>query len=132
MGPPTQSPLASLSIFDVQNDLGILGAHAEQGSQPQPEHSAVTAHGGGLRCTDDITGAHRGRQGSGHSLSGRNRAFSGLLLLEDLTNGILHGMAEMAELDAAVADGQERAANNGKGQERVHPRKGIQRSCKKY
>ena len=53
---------------------------------------------------------------------------AGGLLLKHLTDGILHCMTEMAELHAAVADGQIRAADDGKGQERIHPREIVQRA----
>ena len=96
--------------FQGQGDLGVFGAHAEEGGHPHPEHGSRSANKDGPGDAGDVAGAYGGGQGGGHGLERRHRALAGLLPLEHLAHGVLHGVAEVEELYAAVADGQEQPA----------------------
>ena len=122
--------VVALPVLDGEDDLGVLGDHAHEGREPEPEDRAVAAQGDGLGGAHDVAGAHRGGEGGGQGLEGRHRAVAGLLLVEDFAQGVAHGVAEAAELHAAGADGQEEAARHRAGQEDIEPRKGIQRAGK--
>ena len=119
-----------LAVVDGQGHLRVLDHHAHQGRQPQPEHRAVAAQGNGLRGTHNVAGAHRGRQGRGHRLQGRNGALAGLCLFEHFAGGVFHGVAKAAELDEAGPHRQQHAADHHAGQKDVQPGHRVQWACK--
>ena len=116
----------ALTVLDGQRDLGIFDHHAEQRRQPQPEHCAVAAKRDGLRGADDIAGADRRSQSGRNGLQGCDRTGAGLLLLEHLADRVFHRIAEARELNAAIADGQIQAADDGTWQENIQPCNRVQ------
>ena len=113
-------PVAVLVAFtepDGQQDLGVLGRHADQGGDPQPEHGTRAAQRDGGGDTGDVTGTDGTSQRRTHGLEGRHFAFLGFGLGEDLAQGVLHGVAELTELHAEGPDGQQ---DTGTHQEDEH------------
>ena len=68
--------------------------------------------------TGNIARADSCRQSRGHGLERSHLACTRLLLLEDLANGILHGVAELAELQESGAYTE---VNTGAHQQDQHP-----------
>ncbi len=89
----------ALTEFHRQQHLGVLGRHAQQGRDPQPEDGAGAAQGDGGGDPGDVAGTHGGRQGGGQGLEGCDLALLGRLLGKHLANGVLHGVAELPELE---------------------------------
>ena len=121
-------PVAILILFPElhrQKNLGIFGGHTNQSCNPQPKDGARAAQGDRGGDTRNVTGAHRAGQRRTHRLEGSNFAFFCFPLLKDFTNGVLHGIAELPELDASVADGQQNAAAHQKDQHGDAPDKAI-------
>ena len=58
------------AVLHGKDDFGVLGHHAEEGSNPHPEHRASAAGEDGARHARDIAGADRAGKGSRNSLEG--------------------------------------------------------------
>ena len=99
----------ALPVFHRQQHLGVLGGHTQQGGHPQPEDRSRAAQGDGGGDTGDVAGAYGSRQGGGQGLEGGNLAGLGLLFFEHLAYGVLHGIAELPELEALQAHRQDDA-----------------------
>ena len=93
----------ALAVVHGQRDLHQLGAHAQQRGDPHPEHCAGAADGDCARHARDVAGAHGGGKCGAHRLEGGDGALGGLAALEDAADGLAHGRAEPANLDAAGA-----------------------------
>ena len=98
-----------LTELDAQQHLGVLGGHAQQGGNPQPEDGARAAQGDGGSDAGDVAGAHGGGQGGGQGLEGRNLALLGLVLVKHFADGVLHGVAKLPELEALEAHSEDDA-----------------------
>lgn len=98
--------LVALTEVHRQRYFGKLGAHAQNGGDPHPEHSTGAADGDGTCHTGDVARAHRGGQCRADRLERRQRAFCGFFFLEQFAQRILHGIAELAQGQEAGADGQ--------------------------
>ena len=122
----------TLTELNSQQDLGILGSHTDQCGDPQPEQSAGAAQGDSCGDTSDVTGADGACQRSGNCLEGSHFAFCSLLLGEDLTQGVLHSMAEAAELHTAHADGHQDAGADQQDQHDGAPDKSVDRAVNAY
>ena len=110
--------LIRIAELHGQGDLGVLGAHAEEGGYPHPEHSARAAHKDRAGNAGDVAGAHGAGQGGGHRLEGGQVAAVILvLLLEQGSDGVFHDVAEFAHLNAA---GTHRQEDTGADQEHQH------------
>ena len=94
-----------------QGNLGVFGAHAEEGGHPHPEHGARSADKDSPGNAGDVAGAHGARQGGGHRLEGGQVAAVVALALfaEQGAHGVPHDIAEPADLDPAGAEGEEHA-----------------------
>ena len=96
--------LVPLTVLDRQGDLTVLGAHAQQGRQPHPEHGAGTSKGNGAGDTGDVAGTDGRRQGCTHGLEGRDGAGLLLRFLQSLAQRVLHDVDEVCKLREAVAN----------------------------
>ena len=85
---------------------------------------AANDNGAGDAC--DIAGADRGGQRGGERLQRCDLALACLLLLEDLAEGVAHGIAELTELQEAGADGEDDAYADQKTEHDRAPRDVIQ------
>ena len=98
-----------------QHDFGELGAHAQQGGDPHPEHSAGAADGDGAGHACDVARADGGGQSGADSLEGGQSAVRGLFLSEHAADGGADGVAEFAHLDKAGTDAQIQADTDNAG-----------------
>ena len=95
-----------------QQHLGVLGSHAQQGGHPQPEDRTRAAQGNGKGDTGDVAGAHGSRQSGGQGLEGSDFTSLGGLPFEHLAHGVLHGVAELPELEALQPHSQDDACGH--------------------
>ena len=99
--------------FNVAVDLGEgaggeFHAHAEKGGEPHPEDGAGPACSNGDGDTGDVTKADGGGKGGGEGLEVGDFAFVFGVVVFAADH--IDGVAEEAEVDEAVADGEEEAA----------------------
>ena len=118
--------VVALAVTDCQDHFGVLGRHAEQSRDPHPEDSAGAACRDGAGDACDVSCADRRRKSGGHGLERCHFTVSGLLLLEDLAEGVLHRVSEAGELDEAHADAQENAGSHKQDQHPGTPRDSVQ------
>ena len=111
--------VVALAVTDCEDNLRVLGGHAEECGDPHPEDSSGAACCDSACDTCDISGADCCRESGGHSLERCNFTVAGLLLLEDFSEGVLHRISEAGELDEAHTDAQEDA---GAHKQDEHPR----------
>ena len=109
-----------LTVLHGQGDLSVLGAHAEEGRDPHPEHRTRATDEDCARHAGDVAGAHGARQRGAHRLEGGQvLAVILVLLLEDAADGVAHDEAELAHLKEADADGD---VDAGAHQQNQHDR----------
>ena len=131
----TADPVAhsvALTELNSQQDLGILGSHTDQCGDPQPEQSAGAAQGDSCGDTSDVAGADGACQGGGNGLEGGHLTFCSFLLGEDLTQGVLHGVAEAAELHTTHADGHQDAGADQQNHHNGAPDESVDRAVNAY
>ena len=87
-----------------KGNLAVFNYHTKKGCNPEPEHSAVATHGDSNTRTDDVTCTNRSGKSGCYSLEGCNRAFLGVLLFKNFTDGVLHSVAKFSELKSAAAN----------------------------
>jgi hypothetical protein len=91
-----------LAVPDRENDLAVFRAHAEEGRDPHPEDGSRPAERDGSGDSGYVAGSDRRGEGRGHGLEGGDRSLvARLLSREGLSDRVLHGPAEMPELDRA-------------------------------
>ena len=114
----TAGPLAVrifAAVEDAQHVFGIVGHHAQDGHDPHPEDRARSAGDDGGGHTHDVSGADGRRQGGAQALElADGPVFLGgmrrdLLVGKDGTDGVLHPVAKMADLEKSGPDGHEQA-----------------------
>ena len=118
----------SLTVLDGQHDFRVLGAHADEGGDPQPEEGARAAQHQGGGDAGDVAGAHRGGLGGGHGLEGGHLPLAGLHLGEDLAAGVLHGVAEFPELETRGHAGEDDARAHQQDQHGKSPHHAVDRT----
>ena len=96
--------VVALTVVDRQRNFRELGAHSDESGDPHPEDCAGTADHDGAGDAGDVAGTDRCSKRCGERLERRDFALAGLLLLEHLSDGVLHGIAELAELQELSAD----------------------------
>ena len=101
--------LAALTVIHRQRDFGELGAHAQQGRAPHPEHRTRAADGNGTCHTGDVAGAHGARQCGAHRLKRRHGTIGSILFAEHASDGSFDGVGKFADLQKARAHAQEQA-----------------------
>ena len=116
----------ALAVFYRQQYLGIFGGHAQQSRDPQPEDGTRTTQCDGRRDTGDITGTYCGSQSSRQRLEGRDFTLLGFVLMEHFADGVLHGIAELPELEAPEHHRQDNAGTHQQHQGRYTPNDTIQ------
>ena len=94
----------ALTVLDRQQNLGVLGHHAHQGSDPHPEHGAGAADEDSAGDARNVAGADGGGKGGGQGLEGRNLTRAGLVLVKEFTGGVLPPVGDAAELRKAHPD----------------------------
>ena len=124
--PLVDAALVGIPEFHGQGDLRILGAHAEEGGHPHPEHGPGAAGEDGAGDTGDVARAHRARQGGGHRLEGGQVVpVLLILLLEEASQGAAHDVAEFAHLEEAGARAEQHAGAHQQHQHDGAPGKGV-------
>ena len=98
----------------AQVGLAVLGCHAHDAGDPDPEQRAGPADGDGGGHADDVAGADGSRKGGGECLVVGNVAGAVLGFVHERVAG---GAPECAELDAPQPDGQEQAGAQQEGDE---------------
>ena len=104
-------PVALIVLFTIlggESDLGELGCHAQESGNFHPEHRAGAAEGDSAGNAYDVTCAYRCGEGRGDRLHRSYGALLGFYLLafvEHLSDGILHCIAEVPELEEVQLDG---------------------------
>ena len=101
--------VVALTVVDRQRNFRELGAHSYKRGDPHPEDCAGTAYYDSSGDAGDVAGTDRCSQSGGESLERCNFALAGLLLLEHLSYGVLHGVAELAELQELGAYAEDQA-----------------------
>ena len=88
-----------------EDRLRVDGGHAEEGDDPHPEDRTRAAGEDRTTRADDVAGADLCRDGGREGLEGGHAG--GVLLTGEtqLTEGLLHPIAEVADLDEAGPDG---------------------------
>ena len=124
--------LVPLTELHGQGNLGVLGTHTDEGSDPQPEDGAGAAQGDGGGDTGDVAGAHGACQGGGHGLEGGHLTLAGCGFVEDLADGVLHGVAELAELHATGAQGHQDARAHQQDQHGNAPYESVDRTVNAF
>ena len=121
-------PVALLVAFTVlhgEQNLGILGDHAEQGGDPHPEHGAGAAGHDCAGNAGNIARADGGGERGGHSLERRDLSVTCLLPLEDFTKSVSHPVADPGKLNETYADAQVHACADQKNQHDGTPCKAV-------
>ena len=108
------------TIGHAQRDLRELHDKAHQSHSPHPEHGAGTTSGNGHGDTSDIAHAKGGRQCRAAGLERRDITLA-VALVEDLAEGVLHGVAEDRKLEQSELDGQEQCHRRCQNQQRPAP-----------
>ena len=102
-------------ILKGEHGFGIVGGHAEEGAEPHPEDSAGAAGGDGGSRTGDVASAHLSGNGGGEGLEGAHAGLIGAFAMQGcVAEEALEGVAELANLDEAQAEGVE---NTGAAEE---------------
>ena len=96
------------AVLHGQNDLGILGDHAEEGCHPHPEDRAGAARKDGARDTGDVAGADRAGEGRRHGLKGRDvrAVVLRFFFLKQGADRVFQDPAEVRHLQPVDADRQ--------------------------
>ena len=118
--------LVALTVFDRQHNLGVLGHHADEGGNPQPEDGARAAQGDGGGDAGDVAGADGGGQRGSQSLEGSDLALLGLVLVKHFADGVFHGVAELPELEALQAHSEDNARAHEENQCGNAPHNAVQ------
>ena len=119
------------AVVDAQDIFGIVGHHAEEGHDPHPEDGAGTAGYDGSRNAGDVAGADGGGQGRAQGLEladglvVRSRMGRDMLVGKDGTDGLLHPVAEMGDLEELCQNGHQDAGTDQKDQHGDAPDKAV-------
>ena len=124
--------LVPLTELHGQGNFGVLGTHTDEGSDPQPEDGARAAQGDSGGDTSNVAGAHGAGQGGGHGLEGGHLTLAGCGFVEDLADGVLHGVAELAELHATGAQGHQDARAHQQDQHGNAPYESVDRTVNAF
>ena len=97
-----------LAVLHRQDDLGVLGHHAEEGGHPHPEDRPRPSGEDGPGDAGDVARPHGPGQGGGHRLEGGEVLPAGGLvrLAEQRAQGAAQHKAEFAGLKAPAAGGE--------------------------
>ena len=139
-------PLAAQTVLDVvhgaahivallvpfpeihrQGNFGELGAHAQQGGDPHPEHSTGAADGNGTCHAGNVAGANGCGQSGTHRLERSQGTAGGSGFVKNTANGTLHGIAKLPQLQEAAADTQVQTHADDAGHGGNTPDKAIQK-----
>ena len=120
--------LVPLPELDRQEHLRILGGHANEGRDPQPKQRTRAAQGHRSGDAGDVSRAHRAGQGRGNGLEGGNLPLPRVGFVKDFADGILHGIAELPELQSPVPHGHENPDADEQHQHGGAPHKAVHRT----
>ena len=126
------TPLAvfvAAAVVDTQNIFGIVGHHAEESSDPHPEHGAGATDADGGCDTGDITGTDSCSQSGAKSLERRNSTlFLGMahdLFGEHAAEGVLEPVTDAGDLEEAGSRGHQDAGADQQDQTEHAPYKAV-------
>jgi hypothetical protein len=121
------SDSARLAVIHRGDDLGELGAHAEEPREPQPPQCARAADHDRRRNAGDVANADGGRQRRRHGLERRDGA-AALALLEHLAQHFAECEPEPADLDESGENGEQQARSHQQDDHRPAPDEAVQRT----
>ena len=118
------------AILHRQDDLGILGDHAEEGRNPHPEHGTGAARKDGARDAGDVAGADRAGQGRRHGLEGRDvrAVVFGLFFLKQRPDRVFENPPEVRNLQPVNTERQIDAGSHQQQEHQRPPRKAVDRT----